>query len=529
MNRKKIGIAFGFILLIFVLEGLLISNYNKSHNTKEAGTGFDAIELSDDGNEEYNAPEPEYDDTYYEETYANVPYELATLKEDVPLRILIRNPSNGSEVHERFSICAKGGFLVYSKAGVRIASGKETQSLSSSRLKLKTGDKITVTGNKGELTLSGVEKEQGNPTYCGKMDIYKTQDGYVLVNEVSMEEYLYSVLPSEMPSNYPKEALKSQAVCARTYAYYYYCNPALYEWEANMDDSTNFQVYNNIGKQTSTNEAVDETRGQILLKNGQVYPTYFFSTSCGITTDESVFMKQKGENSAIYMPSVVVSLLQEDAMECFSEIRTTSDLSDEANFRRFLSGEHFDAVEKTEAYYRWEVSVPVSAKELLQRLKNCSEKSSESVWVREAEADRFQTGCPETLSKIYSISVSKRLKGGVCDELLIESDTCQILVKKEYYIRMILSDSKSEVLRNDGQKKVLGALLPSGFFVIDPVYDENSNEVKKLEIMGGGLGHGVGMSQNGAKQLAENGFDYIEILDLFYHIEDCSNRVCFFS
>ena len=63
MNRKKIGIAFGFILLIFVLEGLLISNYNKSHNTKEAGTGFDAIELSDDGNEEYNAPEPEYDDT----------------------------------------------------------------------------------------------------------------------------------------------------------------------------------------------------------------------------------------------------------------------------------------------------------------------------------------------------------------------------------------------------------------------------------------------------------------------------------
>lgn len=518
MNRKKIGIAFGFILFIFIFEGILISNYNKTHSTKE--TGMELEDLSDDGNEMNKAVELEYDDTYYAESYANVPYKLATLKEDVLLRILIRNPLNDSEVHEHFTVHALGGFQVYSKEGKKLASGKEKQSLSSSLLKLKAGDKITVEGNKGELTLSSIEKEQGIPTYYGKMDIYKTQGGYVLVNEVSMEEYLYSVLPSEMPSNYPKEALKSQAVCARTYAYYYYCNPAIKEWESNMDDSTNFQVYNNIGKQVSTNEAVDETKGQILLKNGQVYPTYFFSTSCGITTDELVFMKREGEISAIFMPSVVVSLLQEDAMECFNEIRTTSDLTDEENFRRFLSGDNFDAVEKAEAYYRWEVSVPVLANELLQRLEKSSLKSPESVWFREDESDSFQIGCPKTFSKIHSIAVTKRLKGGVCDELLIVSDTCQILVKKEYYIRMILSDSKSEVLRNDGQKKALGALLPSGFFVFDEVYDEDKSEVIRLELLGGGLGHGVGMSQNGAKQLAESGFDYIEILDLFYQIDD---------
>ena len=71
----------------------------------------------------------------------------------------------------------------------------------------------------GRIKLLSVERAQGNPEYRGKMEIARAEEGLVLVNEVLLEEYLYSVVPSEMPSSYPLEALKAQAVCARTYAY----------------------------------------------------------------------------------------------------------------------------------------------------------------------------------------------------------------------------------------------------------------------------------------------------------------------
>ena len=57
------------------------------------------------------------------------------------------------------------------------------------------------------------------------MEIADTNQGLVLINELPLEEYLYSVVPSEMPASYPMEALKAQAVCARTYGYRYLAQP----------------------------------------------------------------------------------------------------------------------------------------------------------------------------------------------------------------------------------------------------------------------------------------------------------------
>ncbi len=54
---------------------------------------------------------------------------------------------------------------------------------------------------------------------------YGEGEGLVLINEVLMEEYLYSVVPSEMPASYPAESLKAQAVCARTYGYLHLMRP----------------------------------------------------------------------------------------------------------------------------------------------------------------------------------------------------------------------------------------------------------------------------------------------------------------
>ena len=55
--------------------------------------------------------------------------------------------------------------------------------------------------------------------YAGTIEVRSTENGYTVVNELPLEEYLYAVVPSEMPSSFSPEALKTQAVCARSYVY----------------------------------------------------------------------------------------------------------------------------------------------------------------------------------------------------------------------------------------------------------------------------------------------------------------------
>ena len=68
--------------------------------------------------------------------------------------------------------------------------------------------------------MASVSRQQvSTPEYFGCFEIGKESEGLLLVNEVDIEDYLTRVVPSEMPSSYEVEALKAQAVCARTYAY----------------------------------------------------------------------------------------------------------------------------------------------------------------------------------------------------------------------------------------------------------------------------------------------------------------------
>mgnify|MGYP002609447296 CR=1 FL=1 len=95
--------------------------------------------------------------------------------------------------------------------------------------------------------------------YPGELDYYEEPQGWVIVNELPLEEYLRFVVPSEMPASYALEALKAQAVCARTYAVWQMQEYAYPEYEAHVDDSTSYQVYHKIDSQTSTDQAVEET------------------------------------------------------------------------------------------------------------------------------------------------------------------------------------------------------------------------------------------------------------------------------
>ncbi|MGG6293531.1 SpoIID/LytB domain-containing protein [Leptolyngbya sp. AN02str] len=122
----------------------------------------------------------------------------------------------------------------------------------------------------------------GDKWYRGRVFVVPTSGGLTAVNYVDLEEYLYSVVASEVPTSWPLESLKAQAVAARSYALYQRQSSANTVFD--VGDTTRWQVYKGIEVETaSTQAAVQETRGQVLTHNGQIINAVFHSSSGGHT------------------------------------------------------------------------------------------------------------------------------------------------------------------------------------------------------------------------------------------------------
>ena len=106
--------------------------------------------------------------------------------------------------------------------------------------------------------------------------------GIDAVNSLPLDSYLRGVVPDESPPSWPLEALKAQAVAARTYAVATMKPAATFD----LYPDTRSQVYGGVAAEVaSTNQAVAATRGEVVTYNGQPVVTYFFSTSGGRTED----------------------------------------------------------------------------------------------------------------------------------------------------------------------------------------------------------------------------------------------------
>ena len=119
----------------------------------------------------------------------------------------------------------------------------------------------------------------GGKEYRGQLQVNVGRNRLQLVNHLGLEPYLYGVVPREVPSNWPVEALKAQAVVARSYALAVRKTGAY-----DVFADTRSQVYGGIAaEKPTTNAAVDATATQVLLYEGKVATTFFFSTSGGRT------------------------------------------------------------------------------------------------------------------------------------------------------------------------------------------------------------------------------------------------------
>jgi stage II sporulation protein D len=130
--------------------------------------------------------------------------------------------------------------------------------------------------------LNGVTALGGHGSYRGVMEFAPTVfSGLSVINVVGLEDYLQGVVPAESPASWPAEALKAQAIAARTYAI---TTSRGADFDAYAD--TRSQMYSGVGVETAaSNAAVAATRGQVVTYDGSPVITYFFSTSGGRTED----------------------------------------------------------------------------------------------------------------------------------------------------------------------------------------------------------------------------------------------------
>lgn len=363
-------------------------------------------------------------------------------EEDETIRVLIKTAGFASSCHEQVVLDTALGFTAQSgehvqkyPAGQIVFTGTTEEFADGKALRLTSAD--------GRFDIRELNRDRADETYEGVLELRRAEEGILLINELPLEEYLKGVVSSEMPSSYPEEALKAQAVCARTYARRRMQEQSLGNLFADVDDSVSFQVYNNQDRSAAVDEAVEQTAQVVMTdEKGNLIDALYYSTSCGLDVH--------------------------------------ADLSGEAVFAAFLSEGSLKAYEAEEPWFRWQTDL--NAKQL---------------------------------GDICDLAVQERLPSGAADRMLARrTDGSEQVIQGEYDIRAFLGALHPVVTLQDGEEISDMALLPSAFFSLQPVFQ--GDVLQSYHILGGGYGHGQGMSQNGAKRMAQEGMDFQEILKTYY-------------
>lgn len=415
------------------------------------------------------------------------------------IRVLIMNTGYNSIYHDNVKFTAENGLIVEAENNtIEIAPDEEFSLDINSSLLQEGRVKISAKGIDGKVTINSINRGYGAPAYRGDIEANIYDGKIVIVNELPVEKYLLNVVPSEMPYTYNIEALKAQAICARSYAYKQILGNGYSRFGAHVDDSTNYQVYNNASEQESTTQAVEETYGKVITYNDEVITAYFFSTSCGSTTDSAVW------GSVVpYTQSILLTAGDNKI-----------DLSKEENFDSFIRVS-YDSFDSEYPWYRWNVAL--SLEELTNVVNSyigsVSESSPQNVFVQTGDK-KFKNEYVSNIGNVKKIEVLKRGKGGVLEEILIYGSDKNVKITKELNIRKVLNVNGYTIKRLNGQDVDSFGLLPSAYAIFDPIITDNL--ITGYNIIGGGYGHGVGMSQNGANYLGKNGSNVEEILKFFY-------------
>ena len=384
---------------------------------------------------------------------------LLQYREDVyeTIRVLIKNGEN--KAYKSLYLTGESDYL----AGEQEKKAHKVTSAEKLMQERAVGDEVRFSSQEGLLYLCDKNGAVKGTGYEGDFLVRKEEEGYVLINEVPIETYLRYVVPSEMPTYFSYEALKAQAVCARTFAYRQMRSHTYAAYGANLDDSTAFQVYHAAGPYEVTDRAVRDTEGLVLTYEGELIDCYYYSTGSGYS-----------ENLEVWNADSPVYLVAEN-----HTAEETKDLSDAKRFHAFIS-EKPDGFDADSPYYRW--TAELSAK----------------------------MGMDEQYGRLKRVRIDERSASGYILSFTAEFEGGERTYDRENDIRFALSKYLLNVTLADGKVLSRPSALPSACFEVE------SQKDGRILLRGGGFGHGIGMSQYGADGMAKAGKSWQEILTFYY-------------
>ena len=319
-----------------------------------------------------------------------------------------------------------------------------------------------------------------------------------VINVVDLEDYVKGVIPYEMNGNWPIEALKAQAVCARTYATKTVKHLSAYGFD--VCNTTDCQVYYGRGSgvlypSSTSDKAVDRTAGECLYYDDELVQDAVYHASDGGATESSEYVW--------------------------------------GSKRGYLKGKE-DPYEEEISIPNYEYSVTYTASELTYILdqKGYGVGTVKNVYVSEYTP----TG------NVYKVTFegtkgSKTVKGDTCRTIFYSSTYNKSVKSLRFDINgggkkqsFYVNDDGDTLSTLDGVYVLSGngktSALENGSFTVltgkgktsieSVASSGSSKKTDKFTITGAGSGHNVGMSQYGAKAMAELGYDYDEILEFYF-------------
>lgn len=312
--------------------------------------------------------------------------------------------------------------------------------------------------------------EGNNPSqlHAGSLKVQPNAYGtFTLVSQVPLETYLRGVVPHEIGPEAPLEAMKAQAIIARTYALRNLRRFRSDDYE--LCASVHCQVYFGLAEANpESDRAILATKGLVLTYQNELVDALYYSTSGGITASFSDIWD--GEDRP-YLRSVV------DSPAPVWDLSQRS-LADEEAFQRFIAlKQGFNETGRN--VFRWHKQS--SLEQLSEDLQKYLEKTKHLL------AD-FET--------LEWIQVVERSPSGRILKMLVQTD------------KGLIELQKTEVRSAFGPPR-------STLFYLKPIYDE-AQTLTGYAFVGGGFGHGVGLSQFGSYKLANLGWSAEEILSFYY-------------
>ena len=268
------------------------------------------------------------------------PIPEASMEEDGMLRVELRSLDLPSQLHLTlagvYAVEADPGFRFDRGTQVTLSAAEGSIFMSVGGLTLDMGPAVTLTRHRAEEGAENglyIEQSEKQTLYAGDLSVSVQGDGLRAVLTIQVEDYLYGVVAYEMSDSFPIEALKAQAVAARTYALQRKSRMARKDYD--VVDTTADQVFKGLDRETvNVIRAVDETRGVVELEDGNFAVCYYTASNGGQTALPSQILGSTEGEAGLAVTDDPYDL--ENPRSLVSEVTFSADVRDNADLKRML-------------------------------------------------------------------------------------------------------------------------------------------------------------------------------------------------